>query len=235
MQKTLGIVLHTTAFKEKDAIVKIYTKTYGNISFLIQNIKSAKAKIKPSFLQPLTILEISFDNIANKGLQKISDATIHLQTPNISSDIQKSSILYFMNEVLYKSIKEEECNEKLFKFITDKIMELNSDCKLYYFSIQFLIELTYYLGFFPNDNHSNSNCFFDMMEGSFVNYLPKHHFIFDPQESNILIDFINGVYEKNIDRNQRNLMLSKLLDYYKLHISNFGIIKSVKVLNEVFE
>jgi len=74
-----------------------------------------------------------------------------------------------------------------------------------------------------------------MMEGSFVNYLPKHHFIFDPQESNILIDFINGVYEKNIDRNQRNLMLSKLLDYYKLHISNFGIIKSVKVLNEVFE
>jgi len=235
MHKTIGIVIHTLAFADKDTIAKIYTQKFGMVSFLIKGTKSAKAKIPASLLQPLSVLEISFNNFESKALQTITEATIHQHFEPLFANIYKSSIVYFMNEVLYKSIKEEESNEAIFTFTINKLKALSVQEELYFFASQFLVELSYYLGFYPSDNHSNSNLFFDMIEGVYTSSIPAHSCFLSTFESEIFANYTSGNYQINIGRTERNMMLLKIVQYYQLHISNFGNLKTLKVLAEVFD
>jgi len=234
MQKTIGIILHTTPFKDKDVIVKLYTQSLGLVSFIVSNVKSPKSKIKSSLLQPLSVLEITFSFVSSKSLQRLEEASLHQQNIAIQSSIEKTSLLYFMNEVLYKSIKEEEANPKLFEFIISKINELESANKFYFFTISFLLQLSYYLGFYPNNNYSINTVCFDMIEGSYSNSLPTHSFVIEKKYCENLVSFIDEDFDVEISPADRNVIVFKLIDYYQLHIANFGNIKSLKVFNEMW-
>ena len=56
---TSAIVLSKIRYKDNDIIVKLFTKEYGAISFIVKGGKNSKKnKIKYVYFQELTILEI---------------------------------------------------------------------------------------------------------------------------------------------------------------------------------
>ena len=64
---TKAIVFSAIKYSEADLIVSCFTETSGMKSYLLRNIlKSKKGKLKASFFQPLTQLEIIADH-KNKG------------------------------------------------------------------------------------------------------------------------------------------------------------------------
>ena len=74
---TKAIVFSAIKYSEADLIVSCFTETSGMKSYLLRNIlKSKKGKLKASFFQPLTQLEIIADH-KNKGtLEYIKEAKI---------------------------------------------------------------------------------------------------------------------------------------------------------------
>ena len=144
-----------------------------------------------------------------------------------------------MAEVLVKAIREEEHNKLLFRFIENAILSLdNSLERISEFHLLFLIELSKFLGFYPSDNYDDRNRIFDLYEGKFISHLPEHLFYIPERTSQYLhkiLETLNkGTPDLKIPAIERKELLHKLLDYYQIHINNFGAIKSIKVLETVF-
>jgi DNA repair protein RecO (recombination protein O) len=106
------------------------------------------------------------------------------------------------------------------------------------FHIYFLLHLTKYLGFFPDNNYSERNCYFDLKAGSFVQIKPMH-FSFLEKESGAflsqMLTFSEDQHEKlSISYKERIQILEKVLEYYTLHNEGLSSVKSLEILKEVF-
>ena len=102
------------------------------------------------------------------------------------------------------------------------------------FHIRFLIGLSKYLGFYPNNNYNNN--YFDLIDGSFKDYMPSHIHYLDKKQSEMLNSFISKSTKQNIpiSAERRITFLEKLIEYYKIHIDGFGDIKSLYIFNNLF-
>ena len=56
--KTKGIVINHIKYKESSIIVRIYTEKLGLQSYIVNGVRSAKAKNKMALFQVLTILDL---------------------------------------------------------------------------------------------------------------------------------------------------------------------------------
>jgi DNA repair protein RecO (recombination protein O) len=238
LQKTSGIILHTTKYSETSLIAKIYTRNFGLQSYIINGVRGKKSKNKAAVFQPLALVNLIASNSGKGNLQRISEITIDQPYTDIPYNIVKSSIAIFLNEVLYKSIKEDYSDDDLFEFIKSSllILDLKTDnCSN--FHICFLTHLSRFLGFYPQGVYSEFFQFFDLREGFFTNKLPVHSLYLKPQYSQILDKILNSNYHElhmlGIVSFQRKDILRYLIIYFQLHISTFCEIKSLDILEEV--
>ena len=161
-----------------------------------------------------------------------------LQT--IPFDIRKSTIVIFLNEILLKSIKEQEANPELFDFIYRGIVGLdNTSNRIADFHLFFTIHLTKYLGFFPRDNYDDSHTIFDMQEGIYQDssFGLKYYI---GEKLNLFWHKLHTENFENagplqINALQRQELLQKINDYYSIHLPAFKNIKSMQVLSEVLK
>jgi len=238
LYKDKGIFLQKVNYSETSLIAKIYTEKFGLLSFLLKGARRKNSKMPANVLQHLALLDMELYYRENANLQKIKELSVGRHLKGIPYNIRKSTIAMFMNEVLQKSIKEQESNPPLFHFIENSITYLDdAKGKVMNFHLIFLIHLTRYLGFYPNNNYSEQAPFFDMMEGGFYPAL-NHAYTLDEHLSKTLSSLLNlsfdNMNEVPFQHHQRTLILEKLIDYYSLHIPGFTEVKSLSVLREVF-
>lgn len=233
---TKGIVLHHFKYSEKSIIAKIYTKDYGLRSYIINGVRSSKSKNKAAYLQPLSLVELIAIQKENRSLNTIKTISLSIPFTNIPFNIIKTSIAFFIAEVLYKTIKEEESNKKLYEFLVNAFLMLDlSETINVDFHLIFLGNLSKYLGFHPS-TESDSIDFFDLQEGCFTDYKPAHQAFISKPLTIKLKSTLNASLSDidlsltNIDR---KALLKVFLDYYHLHLSNFDNLKSIAVLEEV--
>ena len=239
LNKTRGIVLHHIKYSETSVIVTIYTERFGRQSYIINGVRSKKAKIKANILQPLFLLDMEVYHKPKNEIQRVKEVQNAFVFNSLPFDIRKSSLAIFISEILYKTIQEQEPNPDLFEYLYNSIQVLELKVEgISNFHLYFLIHLSKYLGFFPNNNFSESNCFFDLKAGSFVLIKPMHLFCLDSEQSKILsqlIAFSENQHENlKISKKNRAVLLEKILDYYSLHNEGVSGIKSLSVLKEVF-
>ena len=148
---TKAIVFSAIKYSEADLIVSCFTESSGIKSYLLRNIlKSKKGKLKASFFQPLTQLEIIADH-KNKGtLEYIKEAKVYYPYQTLHTDIVKTGLVMFLAEMLKNCIREEEANEDLFAFLEQSFQWLDKNDEVANFHIFFLLQLSLYLGFFPD-------------------------------------------------------------------------------------
>jgi DNA repair protein RecO (recombination protein O) len=234
-----GIVLHQLKYAESSLIVKIYTEKFGLKSYIFRGIHKARGKNKASLLQHLNLVEITADNRDYKGIQNPKEVRLEFPYKSIPTDIRKSSICLFINEILYRSIKHEEPDLSLFAFIWDSMIWLDEKTEDFSnFHLWFCIHLTHHLGFFPQiSNTQLPGETFNLQEGLFqVSTLRDTTHI--PSDLTILLrQFLINNLEKScnikIDRNTRNKLIEYIILYYKWHIQEFGEINSHNILTDI--
>ena len=236
--KTSGIIIHTTKFSETSLIVKIITPDFGVKSYIVKGGRNKKSKLKATIFQPLALVDLVVSNSDKAKLQRISEINILYPYTDIPYNILKSSIALFLNEILYKAIKEQHSDENLFEFIKNslQLLDLKQDnCSN--FHVFFMISLSRYLGFFPEGQCSNIMPVFDLQEGRFVNHIPHHSNYLTVILSSLFYELINAdynsIHQLKIDKNQRRQLLQAIIKFYQLHITSFGEIKSVEILEQV--
>lgn len=238
LHKTRGIVLKTTDYAESSVIVQVFTEKFGLQSYIINGVKKPKAKISRNMLQPLHLLDMVVYHKNTGGIQRISELKNAPLLQTIPYDIVKSSIVMFLNEVIYKTVKQQTADEHLFGFLFSSIEFLDHQTEsLANFHLLFLLNLTRYLGFYPDRFLAGEADYFDLKNGTFNRYKPEGlQYISQPYTqlfSNLLQSGFNGAATLKISNEDRRYLISKLLDYYALHTENFGNIRAHEVLEEV--
>jgi DNA repair protein RecO (recombination protein O) len=233
-------VLHSLKYGETRLIVDMFTRSQGRQSFIVSIPKSVKGKIKKQLFQPLTLLEIESDLRPKLQLQKLSDVRLASPFSSIPFDPNKLSISLFIAEFLYYALRSEQHNEPLFDYIVNSIQWLDAQTDRFAnFHLVFLMRLSRFLGFYPNLDHYQTGDYFDLRESVFLSTPPVHRDFLHPQEAEKIqlmmrMDFPT-MHLFRMSHQERNRLLEVSLIYYRLHLPDFPELKSVSVLQELYQ
>ena len=236
IESTKAIVINTIKYGDTSLITTCYTENCGVKSYLLKGVlKSKKGKFKPAYFQPLMQLYLTA-NHNNKGtLNSLRDLEVIHFYNSIYTDIKKQTIALFLAEIVYHSIKEEEQNSLLYKYLETSFLWLDTHSNIANFHLLFLLNLTKYLGFYPEINVVNAT-YFDLLEGRFTihnkpNAVSGENLI---QFKKLLGINFDVLHEVDFSALNRQVVLSILIQYFELHLSGFKKPKSLNVLKAVF-
>lgn len=234
--KTKAIVIYAIKFQDTSLIVKCFTKENGIKSYLLKGILSKKKSIKlnKAQFQLGSLLELVTKNSNNNNLNYINEASVYYQTPNTQTNVYKSSLILFMTEVLNSVLKEEEQNIPLYYFLENSFIQLNELEKFGNFHIAFLLELSSYLGFYPQIKDKDALSF-DLSEGIFTNNKPRVNYLIN-EELDLFKQVIGIKFDTNIllSKKEKHNLIKILIDYFCLHLPEFKKPKSLYVFQTIF-
>ncbi|KOS06987.1 DNA recombination protein RecO [Flavobacterium akiainvivens] len=232
--KTRAIVISAIRYQEKSLVVKCFTQAEGLRSYYVRDaFGNKKSSQKNIYFRPLSIINIVATH-KNKGTLEYFKE-VHLAHPytTLHTDIAKTTIALFVSEVLHHCIKEEEQNEGLYAFLETALLWLDGHDEPVNFHLIVLLELTKFLGFYPNGLESHT--FFEMTEGVFMPYASST--CLNDHET-LLLRRLMGLKLENramaFHITERQALLKILIDYYTIHLDGFRRPRSLDVLKEVF-
>lgn len=237
--KTRGIVLHNSSYSDTYSITLIYTEEFGRVSYLTARSKSRKTKTPKSLFHALAVLDLEVDHRNLRDIQRIKEAKAHIPLVSLLTNPVKNAIGIFLAELIGKVVKEVQTDKIFFDFLLQsvRILEL-TEKSCANFHLVFMINLSRFLGFYPDASCYTEGMFFDMQNGIFVRCKPLHPRFLNSGESRFFYSLLRIKYENmtafNLTGSERKAIISAILEYYRLHLSHFPEIKSLEVLHEVF-
>ncbi len=229
--KVRGIVLNHIKFRESSIIVRVYTLEYGLVSFIVNGVrsKSQKKGSKIALYQPLTILDVVAYIRNDKDLHRISEAKGVATYNSIPYEFKKTSIAIFIAELLSKTLRDEDENEGLYRFLESSLLTLDALEEDYEnFHLQFFLKLTRFLGFLPSSVQEVRS----QLTQASTNHRINTSGLQLQQEITALMDQ-DYLSVTPLNRQKRQALLDIIIHYYDLHLDGLGEIKSLKVLKEI--
>jgi DNA repair protein RecO (recombination protein O) len=221
---TRGIILRVTKYRETSIIVNIYTEELGLNSFIVNSVRSAKAKYKIGYFEALNLVELTAYHRPGRAIDRISEIRAAPPIHNIRQDIYKSTISLFMTEVLNKCIIEQDKNQPLFNYLYKSILALEVAEQNNSFHLQFMIKLAKYLGFGIHDTKA------------IIRQSNNLQFYEQPETNRIL----QGLLDSDLTEapvmtpEQRTNILNDIVHYYHTQL-DMPQLKSLEVLRTVFK
>jgi DNA repair protein RecO (recombination protein O) len=235
LTRSRGILLHSIRYSEKSMILKILTEHNGLQSYFLHSVSGRKNKSQGA-LQPLNLLEVVSWKEPSADLETIREIRVEQPYRNIGIDFLRNTVILFLNEVLYKVIRESGPQPELYHFLRANLLHLDLEPFEPVTHLYFLAGLTIPLGITPDDNYNQSMVCFDMQEGSFKTQMPTHpNIITDHLVQPFYLLFHAGEGQKHLVTQHRRELLPLLLEYYRLHIEGFQGIKSLEVIRELMK
>jgi DNA repair protein RecO (recombination protein O) len=243
--KTKGIVLKTLKYGETSLVATIFTELFGAQTYIINGVRKQQAKgSKAIMLQPSAILDLEVYHNELKSMQRIKDAAWSVVYQNLLSDVLKNSIVTYMIELLYKTLKQPEANINLFHFCEDAFTCLDTaDNEVAAnFALYFSLQLPYFFGFKIESPEpellTSDELYLDLKEGNFVLEKPfESHFIqgeLAHKTAELLkVMHPSELHEIKLNKQTRRMLLHAFQQYYSLHLQDFGQMKTLKILQMV--
>ncbi len=248
--KTEAIILHSFKYGETKLIVDTYTRTHGRLAFAVPVSRSGKSKTGKPYFQPLTVVALECDIRPQVQLQKLTDVSLLSPHAMLLSDPVKMAIALFVAEFLYHALKSEQADSRLFDYISNSIEWLDHSPGRYAnFHLVFLMHLSRFLGFYPNLDglehgrtevlRHEEGIYFDLRAGTFCLQPPVHRDFLMPQEAARVKLMMRMDYATmhlfRMSRAERNRTLEIIELYYRLHLPAFPPLRSLPVLQELFQ
>lgn len=239
--KTKGIVLRAIKYGETSLVVSIFTELFGVQSYLVNGIRTQKkAGNKAAMFQPAAILEMEVYHNELKTLQRIKEFNWAVLYDNVLSNVITNSISLYMMELLHKTLRQPEEHAELYNFCEDALLQLDKAHNVITanFALYFTLHLSYFFGFRINNNYSEKNKFLDLVDGNFMEDQPHHAAFLSGQLAAITSEILNIMQPEELEQLKlnyeiRRTLLVKYQEYYKLHIPDFGQMKSLVILQEL--
>lgn len=229
-----GIVLHSMKYSENKLIVHIFTASNGRRSYITTITRRGAGR---NLFQPLFIID--FTAVAGKGeMHKLSQVSATIPLVNMPYDITKSSISIFISEVLYRIIKDEFADVRLFEFVQSSIIALDLTTEsVANFHLHFMVRLSHYLGFAPQGRHLGG-AWFDIKKGEYVGTRPNHTLVINPQQSELMNRLTHcptsELHTIRLSREERTAFLDTMVDFYGYHSESIFSVNSISIFREIF-
>lgn len=237
--KTKAIVLRTVRYGDSRMIVDMLTASVGRVSFACGLSKTNRGKIKKQLFQPLTLLDIVFDYRPTMELQRIKDVRMARPFVSIPFDAYKLSIGLFLAEFLVYATKGEQDGNQLEEFTEKSLLWLDNAVDGFAnFHLVFMIRVSLFVGFYPNLDGYSDGAWFDLRDGSFTMTCPSHPDYLNLDDSRRILLLTRMNFDNmrlfSMSRVDRNRCLDVIMTYYRLHVANFPVLRSLEVLRELF-
>ena len=208
---------------------------------MVNGVRSSKKTgLKAAMYQPAALLEMEVYHNDRNAMHRIRECNWAQLYKNILSDVVKNSIAMFMMELLYKLLRQPEENTDLFYFCEDALLQLDEAPKTVAanFPLFFTLHLSHFFGFKIDDNYSEENSFLDLMEGNFTSHAPTHPYFLADEHAQITAHLLRIMIPAELEdlkmgHLKRRELLLKYIEYYSLHMQDFGQMKTLPVLQEV--
>lgn len=240
LETTQGLVLHTTQYSETSVITKIFTRELGVRSYIVKGVRSSKSRNKQNLFQPLSHLDLTVYNSPKKDLNFIKDMHPACQYPSLTTNPIKSSLLFFMNEVLYKTLQEQEPMHEVFDYVVDQLHQIELDEIPFSSQPQmFLLRMSTFMGIEPMNNYGLHENRFDLKEGRFVQEpvnttLPRYQSQLLPTKESLQMHYMLAAYHgQEAPLTDNKTALRTLISYYQSHLSEFRNFKSHEILHSI--
>jgi len=239
--KTKGIVLRSIKYGETSLVVTIFTEMFGIQTYMVNGVRtSKKSSSKANLFQPTAILDLVVYHSEHKSMQRIKEFSWAVLYAGLLSNVIRNSIASFMAELIQKCLKQPEPHADLFYFCEDSFLALDqaNGTVAANFALFFSLHLTHFFGFRMNDNYSPLDNILDLQEGSFIDHQPTHPNFIDGKNAELTARLLKVMQpieleDFKLNREIRRNLLVRYLEYYALHISDFGQLKTLVVLHEV--
>ena len=244
LHKTRGIVVRQVKYGETSLVVTIFTELFGMQSYMVKGVRKVgvNSGLRASQFQPSNILDLVVTHHDRQGLQHIRECQWARLYQTIDRDIRKQTVVIFMMEVLQKCLKQPGPMSELFQFAEDALIGLDEAEPMVSanFPIFFALHLTHFFGFRMDDTPHSDPVFLDLREGIFVLDQPDHPHWVDPVFSDLISQFLkvtmpSDLLEIPLHRDLRRQLLDICMQYYRLHLSDFGQLKSLPVLQTLLD
>ena len=237
---TRGIVLQSIPYKDTSAIIYMYTEAFGRASYMVSRRRSKKSPLVKSLFIPLSVLDLEVEHLNKREIHRIKEARVCLPLQEILCDPIKNVLALFLSEFLFRVVKETEPDPRLFCFLYDSIQVLEcADKGVANFHLVFLLRLLRYLGIFPNIENRRAGYYFDMLNSVFTVDQPVHPHFLGKEDTEVFARLLKMSYENMslyvFSRQERVRIIQKILEYYHLHLPDFAEIKSLAVLQSLFD
>ncbi len=231
-----AIVLTSTLYSDNSYMLNLFTDELG---YVVTSVKVGKrSKVRLSHIQPLTLLSVELHGRPSQQVMHVTECVALPGCERLMMEPGKVLMAQFLAEFLQHALRSMQRDERLFNFLYESICRYNDiERGAANFHLIFLIKLTHYLGFFPNLEGFDSGVCFDLENGCFVRRLPLHANYLLPEATVALANLLRMDYETiylyEVNRHQRNEILDYIIKYYKLHMAEFGDLRSLDVLREL--
>lgn len=218
----------------------MYTEAFGRASYLVARNRGKKSPVSKALFMPLSVVEMEVEHLNKRELHRIRETRLCYPLTDIFCDPIKNMLTLFLSEVLFRAVKETEPDPRMFEYLYEAIRLLEiADKGVANFHLVFLLRLLHYMGIYPNmDSYVPGFCF-DMLNGVFVDRIPMHRHYLDRQESLFLVRLMKISFENmslySFSRRDRVDIINRILEYYRLHLPDFPEIKSLSVMQSLFD
>ena len=173
------------------------------------------------------------------NLHYLKDVQLSVPFLSIPFNVYKTTIAVFLAEFLHRALRIEYEDKPLFDFLRIQFSALMKQKIRSLISMTFMIQISRFLGIYPNAEGYKRGYFFDLMNGCFCSQIPMHTFYLKPDEAKWVRYFICMRYTNmnkfHLTRDQRMQCLNVIIDYYRLHIPSFPLLKSLDILKGLFD
>ncbi|MEJ7830328.1 MAG: DNA repair protein RecO [Segetibacter sp.] len=241
--KTKGIVLRTIKYGETSIITTIYTELFGIQSYIVKGVRQASKKSsgKGIYFQPAAILDMVVYHNEFKNLNFIKEYQWGYLYADVLFDVIKNTVSLYVVEMLQHSLKQPEANPDLFYMVEDTLKQLDNGnpALTANLPLYFTLHLAGELGFRIQGVYSKDTPVLDLQEGSFISSTPAHTYyisglLAEATSKLLAINFYSDLESIHFNRSTRQLLLQSFQNYIALHVQDFGEIKSLPVLQEIF-
>ena len=244
--KTKGIVLKSIRYGETSLVVTVFTELFGVQTYMVNGVRSSKKTgNKAALYQPSSLLDMDVYHNDQKSMHRIRECNWSFLYKNILSDVVKNSIAVFMVELLQKTLKQPEQNSDLFYFCEEALQQLDvaPPAVAANFPLYFSLQLTQFFGFRfsdwkPVQLQESQPVYLDLLEGVFTDQPPEHLHFMETEDALLTSELLKIMQPHELDQvkmnqQKRRQLLLRFMEYYTLHIPDFGKIKTLQVLQEV--
>lgn len=229
------IALRTIKYNDKNSILSVYSLEMGRLSFLVSAGNGREANRRRAMFMPLSIFECVASIKPGRDLHTMRDPRVLVPLHGLHTHPMKGCIAMFIAEMLNGVLRESQSDDATFAFLIDAISRFDvMDKGIANYHLCFLYRLGRFIGIEPDISTYREGAVFDMQDGRFRMTPPLHHKYLGVEDSQVLamlsrITFDNMRFYR-FNRNQRNEMLDKILEYYAIHYNSLSQMQSLDVL-----
>jgi len=241
MFKTRAIILRTVKYGETSLVVTAFTELFGLQTYLVNGVRtSKKSGLKASLYQPASVVDMEVYHNERNTMHRIKECNRAHVFNNVLTDVVKNSVALFLMELLYKLLKQPEQNSDLFYFCEDSLLQLDeaSAHVTANMPLFFALHISHFFGFKIDDNFSEETSFLDLQEGNFVDARPHHTYFIEGENALITSELLkimlpSELNDIKMNHLKRRELLQRYMEYYALHMQDFGQMKTLMVMQEV--